>query len=124
MEQDLMDKMLTWLDYQRTYMLLACYVLLLNCRHNGEYVQTYGLMEQDLMDKMLTWLDYQRSSSQPFFLYYAPNAIHRYGACWVTEQRGVPPPQQQQHMHLFLLDTLWSSCIACGCCQASPKSSI
>jgi hypothetical protein len=35
-------------------------------------------MEQDLMDKMLTWLDYQRSSSQPFFLYYAPNAIHRY----------------------------------------------
>jgi hypothetical protein len=38
-------------------------------------------MEQDLMDKMLTWLDYQRSSSQPFFLYYAPNAIHRCGAC-------------------------------------------
>jgi hypothetical protein len=34
-------------------------------------------MEQDLMDRMLTWLDYQRSSSQPFFLYYAPNAIHR-----------------------------------------------
>lgn len=34
-------------------------------------------MEQVLMDKMLTWLDYQAGSSQPFFLYYAPNAIHR-----------------------------------------------
>lgn len=46
-------------------------------QHNGEYVQTHGLMEQVLMDKMLTWLDYQAGSSQPFFLYYAPNAIHR-----------------------------------------------
>jgi hypothetical protein len=41
-------------------------------------------MEQDLMDKMLGWLDGQQqqqqaagNSSQPFFLYYAPNAIHQ-----------------------------------------------
>jgi hypothetical protein len=49
----------------------------------GEYVQTEGLMEQDLMDKMLAWLEQQQqqqqggNSSQPFFLYYAPNAIHQ-----------------------------------------------
>lgn len=35
-------------------------------------------MEQDLMDKMLGWLDQQAANnSQPFLLYYAPNAIHQ-----------------------------------------------
>lgn len=48
-----------------------------HCRHNGEYVQTYGLMEQVLMDKVLTYLHHQQDSKQSFFLYYAPNAIHR-----------------------------------------------
>lgn len=47
-------------------------------RHNGKYVQTYGLMEQDLMDKMLGYLDKQAANNtKPFYLYYAPNAIHQ-----------------------------------------------
>lgn len=45
--------------------------------HNGELVQTYGLMEQDLMDKILGWLDGRKGKEQPFLMYYAPNAIHQ-----------------------------------------------
>ncbi|WIA16297.1 hypothetical protein OEZ85_012998 [Tetradesmus obliquus] len=79
-------------------------------RHNGEYVQTEGLMEQDLMDKMLGWLSQQQqqqqggNSSQPFFLYYAPNAIHQgwmrpgQGPKW---QRPAPEPYLQKYMHLL-----------------------
>jgi len=78
-------------------------ILLPAGRRNGYYVPTKGLMEQDLMDKMLAYLTRQQqqqqsvdqgaapsgssnvtnneasptSDQQPFFLYYAPNAIHQ-----------------------------------------------
>jgi hypothetical protein len=56
----------------------------------GHYVATEGLMEQDLMDKMLGWLDGQQqqqagNSSEPFFMYYAPNAIHQCVAVTATQ---------------------------------------
>jgi hypothetical protein len=35
---------------------LLLLLLLLRCRHNGEYVQTRGLMEQVLMDKLLAFV--------------------------------------------------------------------
>ena len=35
-------------------------------------------MEQDLMDKMIGFLSQQeKGHHKPFFLYYAPNAIHQ-----------------------------------------------
>lgn len=47
-------------------------------RHNGYYVPTKGLMEQDLMDKMMGFLrEQEQGHHKPFFLYYAPNAIHQ-----------------------------------------------
>lgn len=48
-----------------------------SCRHNGRYVQTKGLMEQDLMDKIIAYLKDHESSGKPFYMYYAPHAIHQ-----------------------------------------------
>lgn len=47
------------------------------CSHNGRYIQTRGLMEQDLMDKILGYLKEHESSSKPFYMFYAPHAIHQ-----------------------------------------------
>lgn len=59
-------------------MLLLPWCGLSGCRHNGEYVQTRGLMEQDLMDTVLGYLkDHESKGSKPFFVYYAPHAIHQ-----------------------------------------------
>lgn len=46
-------------------------------RHNGKYVQTKGLMEQDLMDRLLGFLRQREASGKPFYVYYAPHAIHQ-----------------------------------------------
>lgn len=46
-------------------------------RHNGRYIQTKGLMEQDLMDKVLGYLKDHERSGKPFYMYYAPHAIHQ-----------------------------------------------
>ncbi|KAF6235444.1 alkaline-phosphatase-like protein [Scenedesmus sp. NREL 46B-D3] len=46
-------------------------------RHNGRYVQTEGMMEQVLVDKMAGFLKKRAADEQPFFMYYAPYAIHK-----------------------------------------------
>lgn len=50
---------------------------MLLCRHNGRYVQTEGMMEQVLVDKMAGFLKKRAADEQPFFMYYAPYAIHK-----------------------------------------------
>jgi hypothetical protein len=67
-------------------------------------------MEQVLMDKMLTWLDYQAGSSQPFFLYYAPNAIHRSVAGWRMQRS------------MVLSSSIASSCDHCFLFASSCRS--
>jgi hypothetical protein len=52
-------------------------LLLLLTRHNGRYVQTRGMMEQVLVDNMAGFLQQRAADDQPFFMYYAPYAIHK-----------------------------------------------
>ena len=46
-------------------------------RHNGRYVQTQGMMEQVLVDSMAGFLQQRGKDGAPFFMYYAPYAIHK-----------------------------------------------
>lgn len=50
----------------------CCYI----CRHNGEYVQTEGLIEDVMADKLVAYLDKQSKTDKPFFVYYATRSIH------------------------------------------------
>ncbi|KAF8072774.1 MAP1D [Scenedesmus sp. PABB004] len=73
-------------------------------RHNGAYVQTKGLMEQDLMDKVIGYLkQHEAPGAKPFFMYYAPHAIHQgfmrpgQGPRW---QRPAPEPYKSKYKNM------------------------
>ncbi|KAF6259251.1 alkaline-phosphatase-like protein [Scenedesmus sp. NREL 46B-D3] len=73
-------------------------------RHNGKYIQTKGLMEQDLMDKIIQYLgNHEAADAQPFYMYYAPHAIHQgfmrpgQGPRW---QRPAPEPYKSKYKNM------------------------
>ncbi|KAF6254409.1 alkaline-phosphatase-like protein [Scenedesmus sp. NREL 46B-D3] len=44
--------------------------------HNGTYVQTKKYLDEMLADNVLGYLNAQQNSTKPFYMYYAPHAIH------------------------------------------------
>ncbi|WIA28866.1 hypothetical protein OEZ86_011391 [Tetradesmus obliquus] len=73
-------------------------------RHNGNYIQTKGLMEQDLMDKIIGYLkQHEAEDAKPFYMYYAPHAIHQgfmrpgQGPRW---QRPAPEPYKSKYKNM------------------------
>jgi hypothetical protein len=53
------------------------YIVWINCRHNGEYKPTKGLMELALLNRIIKFMKDREVDGKPFLTCYAPFAIHR-----------------------------------------------